>query len=73
MSAFLPLPLVGFRQSIRSHLFRRQEQGSNNRNHFLRCCVRIQNDKNYVGIRELAETLGYKVDWDSKNKVVVIK
>lgn len=33
----------------------------------------FQNDTNYVGIRELAETLGYKVDWDSKNKVVVIK
>lgn len=33
----------------------------------------FQNDKNYVGIRELAETLGHKVDWDQINKVVVIK
>lgn len=33
----------------------------------------FQNDKNYVGVRELAETLGHTVDWDSKNKVVVIK
>lgn len=33
----------------------------------------FQNDKNYVGIRELAETLGHKVDWDQANKVVIIK
>lgn len=33
----------------------------------------FQNDKNYVGVRELAETLGHKVDWDNVNKVVVIK
>ena len=30
-------------------------------------------DKNYVGVRDLAEALGYKVDWDNANKVVIIK
>lgn len=33
----------------------------------------FQNDKNYVGVRELAEALGYKVGWDQANKVVVIE
>lgn len=33
----------------------------------------FQNDKNYVGIRELAEALGYTVGWDQINKVVEIK
>lgn len=33
----------------------------------------FQNDKNYVGARELAEALGHTVEWDSDNKVVVIK
>ena len=28
---------------------------------------------NYVSIRQLAETLGYKVDWDNASKVVIIK
>lgn len=27
---------------------------------------------NYVSVRQIAETLGYKVDWDSKNKEVLI-
>ena len=33
----------------------------------------FQNDKNYVGIRELAETLGFNVGWDQDTKTVVIK
>lgn len=33
----------------------------------------FKNNKNYVAIRELLELLGYKVDWDSANKVVLIK
>lgn len=33
----------------------------------------FQNDKNYVGVREFAEALGYTVDWDSANKAVLIK
>lgn len=33
----------------------------------------FQNDKNYVGVRELAEALGHKVSWDQVNKVVVIE
>lgn len=33
----------------------------------------FQNDKNYVGVRELAEALGHKVSWDQANKVVVIE
>ncbi len=33
----------------------------------------FQNDKNYVGVRELAETLGFKVDWNQATKTVVIK
>ena len=33
----------------------------------------FENDKNYVGVRDLAEALGYKVDWDNANKVVIIK
>lgn len=32
-----------------------------------------ENNKNYVGIRDLAEALGYKVDWDNTNKVVILK
>ena len=33
----------------------------------------FKDNKNYVGVRELAELLGHKVDWDQVNKVVVIK
>ena len=33
----------------------------------------FQNDKNYVSIRELAETLGHEVGWDKENQTVVIK
>lgn len=33
----------------------------------------FQNNKNYVGIRELAETLGFDVGWDQENKVVLIE
>lgn len=33
----------------------------------------FQNSKNYVGVRELAEALGYNVDWDQATKTVVIK
>ena len=30
-------------------------------------------DKNYVGVRELAETLGFTVTWDNNTKTVIIK
>ena len=33
----------------------------------------MKDDKNYVGIRELSELLGFEVDWDNVNKVVIIK
>ena len=33
----------------------------------------FQGDKNYVSVRELAETLGYTVGWDQVAKVVEIK
>lgn len=33
----------------------------------------FQNDKNYASVRELAELLGYKVDWEQATKTVVIK
>lgn len=33
----------------------------------------FQNDKNYVGVRELAETLGFNVGWNQDTKTVVIK
>ena len=33
----------------------------------------FQNDKNYVGVRELAETLGHVVTWDQNTKTVIIK
>ena len=33
----------------------------------------FQNDKNYVSVRELAETLGHEVGWDKENQTVVIK
>ena len=32
----------------------------------------MKNDKNYVSIRELAEALGYRVEWDNIRKVVRI-
>ncbi len=32
-----------------------------------------KNATNYVSIRQLAEAMGYVVDWDNKNKVVIIK
>ena len=32
----------------------------------------FENNKNYVGVRELSEALGYRVDWDAVNKVVKI-
>lgn len=32
-----------------------------------------KNATNYVSIRQLAEAMGYKVDWDNTNKVVIIK
>ena len=35
--------------------------------------VVFQGDKNYVGVRELAEALGHTVEWDQNNKVVVIR
>lgn len=33
----------------------------------------LKNGSNYVGIRELAEKLGYKVSWDNATKTVIIK
>lgn len=33
----------------------------------------MQNDINYVQIRQVAEALGHIVDWDNTNKVVLIK
>lgn len=32
-----------------------------------------KNATNYVSIRQLAEALGYEVEWDNTNKVVIIK
>lgn len=32
-----------------------------------------KNATNYVSIRQLAEAMGYKVDWDNTNKVVLIR
>lgn len=32
-----------------------------------------KNATNYVSIRQLAEAMGYVVDWDNKNKIVIIK
>lgn len=32
-----------------------------------------KNATNYVSVRQLAEAMGYKVDWDNVNKVVIIK
>lgn len=32
-----------------------------------------KNATNYVSVRQLAEAMGYKVDWDNANKVVLIK
>lgn len=33
----------------------------------------MQNEKNYVSVRELAEAMGYDVGWDNINKVVMLK
>lgn len=33
----------------------------------------FKDNKNYVGVRELAEALGHTVSWDQVNKIVVIK
>ena len=33
----------------------------------------MKDDINYVQVREVFEKLGYKVDWDNTNKVVIIK
>ena len=32
-----------------------------------------KNATNYVSVRQLAESMGYVVDWDNTNKVVLIK
>lgn len=33
----------------------------------------FKDDKNYVGIRDIVELLGYKVEWEQSTKTVVIK
>ena len=32
----------------------------------------FSNDKNYIGIREMFEKIGYKVGWDNNTKTVII-
>lgn len=33
----------------------------------------LQNDSNYVKVREVFEKLGHKVSWDNENKIVVVE
>lgn len=33
----------------------------------------VQDDKNYVGIRDLLEKMGYRVDWEQASQTVVVK